>query len=88
MAAVIITDGYSSLGIEEVREKARSLKNVGVEVFAVGLGPSPDTEQIAAMASRPTAVHASQLSTRADVLRIVDTVARAICDQRTNGHHV
>ena len=56
---IILTDGRSNSGMVSV--PARQLKNSGVVIFSVGIGPHVSMQELHAMASEPTDKHVIHL---------------------------
>ena len=53
MVLVVVTDGSTNRGSEDLGVAAKPLKDFGVTVIAVGVGPEVNTYQLQKIASTP-----------------------------------
>ena len=43
---IVVTDGRSSKGTDSLRTSIRTLRNLGVTTFSIGVGSKPDTYEL------------------------------------------
>ena len=50
---VVVADGYSTTGVEFVKDKANLMKNAGIEIFAIGITKRMKDEELVILSSEP-----------------------------------
>jgi hypothetical protein len=71
---VVVTDGQS-MEPEHTVDAARTLKDSGVKVFAIGVGKSVDDKELTAIASQPTSTFKYHVSDYATLHYITNFLA-------------
>ena len=75
---IILTDGRSNSGM--VSDPARRLKNSGVVIFSVGIGPYLSTHELHAMASDPTDEHVIRLDNFSQLSALAKQMSARTCN--------
>ncbi|XP_062385579.1 collagen alpha-1(XIV) chain isoform X1 [Sardina pilchardus] len=74
---ILITDGKSQ---DDVQPPAQSLRNAGIELFAIGV-KNADENELKAIASAPQETHVYNVADFSDMSSIVESLTRTICDR-------
>ncbi|XP_063041609.1 collagen alpha-1(XIV) chain-like [Engraulis encrasicolus] len=74
---ILITDGKSQ---DDVQPPAQSLKDAGIELFAIGV-KNADENELKAIASPPQETHVYNVADFSDMNSIVEGLTRVICDR-------
>ena len=80
MAAVFMTDGFSTFGFELSRERARTMRYYGVEMFVVYVKEQTQQKSLHFLASKPTRNHTFELpndTTKRN--QVIDKLVEQIC---------
>jgi hypothetical protein len=74
---LLLTDGYSN-GIKPL-EPANQLRDLGVRIFSIGVGPGVSQSELKDIASDPDGDHVFTLSSFNQLASFVDTVSYVSC---------
>uniref|UniRef100_A0AAY4DX04 Collagen, type XIV, alpha 1b n=1 Tax=Denticeps clupeoides TaxID=299321 RepID=A0AAY4DX04_9TELE len=77
---ILITDGRSQ---DDVQPAAQSLRDAGVEMFAIGV-KNADENELKAIASPPEETHVYNVADFSDMSGIVEGLTRNVCDRETD----
>ena len=77
--AVVVTDGFSGMGYEFVKQQADRIKARGVEMFAIGITKRMNDEELTALSSKPVKNHLFRLTGSKAVKEIVNHIVNEIC---------
>lgn len=75
---VLLTDGYSNG--RAVGGPARELRNLGVNIFSIGVGHYVNPAELKAIASDPDSTHVFRLNSFNDLSGWVDKLSAVSCD--------
>ena len=78
-AVVIVSDGFSSIGIEGIKEKTDIAKHVGIQIYAVGITSKVKKAELRIMASQPIGRHFFTLKHSPNIKSIVDRIVKDLC---------
>ena len=81
---MIVTDGHSN-GIS-VDRPAQQLKNSGVIIFSVGIGPAVSLSELRAMASKPVDEHIFTLKSFVALEGLAEQMFPLICNGKCNAY--
>ena len=76
---IVVTDGYSTTGVEFVKDKANLMKNAGIEIFAIGITKRMRDEELVILSSEPVKNHFFRLSDSNSVKGIADSIIKQVC---------
>ena len=76
---VIVTDGFSSTGVEFLKDKVRMMRGHGIEVFAIGITRRMNEEELLVLSSTPVKNHLFRINDSQDVNKIVDSITNQLC---------
>ena len=76
--AVLLTDGYSNG--RTVRGPANQLRNLGVNIFSIGVGSYVNPAELNVIASDPDSTHVFRMSNFNDLAGWVDKLSAVSCD--------
>ena len=76
---VVVTDGWSGIGTDMVKEKVGQMKRRGIEMFAVGITNSMKDEELQVISSRPLNYHFFRLTDSMAENQIIDSIVKQVC---------
>ena len=76
---VVVTDGFSGMGFEFVKQQADMIKSRGVEMFAIGITKRMNDEELTALSSQPVKNHLLRLTGSKAVKGVVNHIVKQIC---------
>lgn len=76
---VLVTDGFSGMGFEFVKQQADRMKARGIEMFSIGITKRMNDEELTALSSDPVKNHLLRLTDSKSVKGIVDHIVKVIC---------
>ncbi|XP_073228190.1 cartilage matrix protein-like [Porites lutea] len=76
---VVVTDGWSGIGTDMVKEKVGQMKRRGIEMFAVGITNSMKDEELQVISSRPLKHHFFRLTDSMAENQIIDSIVTQVC---------
>ena len=76
---MVVTDGYSSTGIELVQDKAHLMKENGIEIFTIGITNRINEEELIILCSTPIENHLFKLNCSKAVRKIVKSIVKQVC---------
>ena len=76
---VIVTDGFSTTGVEFLKDKVRMMRDQGIEVFVIGITRRINKEELLALSSTPVKNHLFRINDSQDVNKIVESVTNQLC---------
>lgn len=76
--AVLLTDGYSNG--RNVVGPANQLRNLGVNIFSIGVGSNVNPAELNVIASDPDSTHVFRMSSFNDLAGWVDKLSAVSCD--------
>ena len=76
---VVVSDGWSGIGTEMVKEKVGQMKRRGIEMFAVGITNSMKDEELQVISSRPLKQHFFRLTDSMAENQIIDSIVKQVC---------
>ncbi|KAL9984678.1 hypothetical protein ACROYT_G007002 [Oculina patagonica] len=76
---VLLTDGRASSGTASVIEPSRVLRQDGVSIFVIGIGPNINTNELNIIASDPDADHVASSKSFSEVNAMVGNMQEASC---------
>ena len=76
---VVVTDGFSGMGFEFVKQQADRIKTRGIEMFSIGITKRTNDEELTALSSKPVKDHLLRLTGTTAVKGIVDHIVKEIC---------
>jgi len=79
---VVITDGESW---DDVEAPIKHIHDAGIETIAIGVGSNIDMTELAAIASKPSNIHAE--ADYASLKKLQEKLTKEICKYVNNGHH-
>ena len=84
--AVLLTDGYSNG--RAVAGPASQLRNIGVNIFSIGVGHYVNPSELTTIATDPDSTHVFRMNSFNDLAGWVDKLSAVSCDgkDRVNGH--
>ena len=77
--AVVITDGFSNIQRFNTAKEATNAHNIGIDTYAIGVGPDVDRNELNQIGSSPDSSHVILLRTARDVASRADTLLTRIC---------
>ena len=54
---VVVTDGFSRIGFEFVKQQAHRIKARGIKMFSIGISKRMNDEELSALSSDPVKNH-------------------------------
>ena len=76
---VIVTDGFSTTGVEFLKDKVRMIRDQGIEVFVIGITRRINREELLALSSTPVKYHLLRLNDSQDVNKVVESITNQLC---------
>ena len=76
---VVVTDGWSGIGTEMVKEKVGQMKRRGIEMFAVRITNSMKDEELQVISSHPLKHHFFRLTDSMAENQIIDSIVKQVC---------
>ena len=76
--AVLLTDGYSNG--RAVAEPASQLRNIGVNIFSIGVGHYVNPSELNTIATDPDSTHVFRMNSFNDLAGWVDKLSAVSCD--------
>lgn len=76
---VVVTDGWSGIGTDMVKEKVGQMKRRGIEMFAVGITNNMNDEELQVISSRPLKHHFFRLTDSMAENQIIDSIVTQVC---------
>ena len=76
---IVVTDGWSGIGTDMVKEKVGQMKRRGIEMFAVGITNSMKDEELQVISSRPLNHHFFRLTDSMAENQIIDSIVKQVC---------
>ena len=76
---VVVTDGFSGMGFEFVKQQADRIKARGIEIFSIGITKRMNDEELTALSSDPVKNHLLRLTDSRAVKGIVNHIVKVIC---------
>ena len=77
---VVVTDGFSGMGYEFVKQQADRIKARGVEMFAIGITKRMNDQELTALSSKHVKNHLFRLTGSKAVKGIVNDIVNEICN--------
>ena len=77
---VVVTDGFSGMGYEFVKQQADRIKARGAEMFAIGITKRMNDQELTALSSEPVKSHLLRLTGSKAVKGIVNHIVNEICN--------
>lgn len=82
MIAIVITDGNSN-DKAKTRNMARMLRDIGVNVFAIGVGSSVAMSELNDIASKPNGEHVFRVDNYNALMQITEKLEKSVCVGRS-----
>ncbi len=79
MVLVVVTDGSTNRGSEDLANASQPLKDYGVTVIAVGVGPEVNRYELIKFASKPTEQNIFTSKNFNDLLPSIFSLTKAMC---------
>ena len=78
-STVVVTDGFSGMGYEFVKQQADMIKARGVEMFAIGITKRMNDEELTALSSQSVEDHLLRLTGSEAVKGTVNHIVKQVC---------
>jgi len=76
---VIVSDGYSDVNQQNTIPDAMALKNQGVTIYSIAVGPDPQYSELNGMASTPSSQYVIPLPMMGNITSTANTLLQRLC---------